>query len=129
MKKINFYRPALWLVMLAIVVQSSGCVSFFNSTEQVLTVTSPESDADIFINSNKYKTPAKVSVPRDKHVNVMVEKPGYTTFKTEITNSLSGCGVTDAISSIFLLIPIIGLLAPGAYELTYDHIDVKLYKK
>lgn len=108
--------------------QLSGCTSVFNSTEQLVTVTCLNPDCNIFINKIKYVNQAKVSLPRNEYVHILINKEGYTPYKTTITTALSGCGVTDAISGMFLLLPAFGLLSPGAYELTRTDLTVKLYE-
>ena len=106
----------------------SGCISIFNNHEQKFTVTCTEQDAIIFINGEKHANPVTVSLPRNQDVNVKVEKEGFTPFTTTIPSQLSGFGIGDVISAMFFIVPVTGLLTPGAWELVETDLKVKLYK-
>jgi hypothetical protein len=107
---------------------TSGCISVFNSHEQQFSVSCSEQDAIIYINGEKYTNPVTVTLPRNKEVNIRVEKEGFTPYITTIPNQLSGYGLGDVITSMFLIIPVTGLLTPGAWELVETDLKVKLYK-
>ena len=111
------------LTMLIIVL--CGC-SIFNTSQQTIRIVSTPRDATAYINDQAYPCPVELSVPRDKDVNIRVEKDGYYPFATVTRKTLSGYGITDAVSAGFLLIPALGLAAPGAWELTKTDFDVYL---
>ena len=112
--------PLAMLVMLL-----CGC-SIFNNHEQTLRINSTPRDATAYINGKAHACPLELSVPRDEDVNIRVEKVGFYPFETVTRKTLSGYGITDAVSAGFLLFPAIGLMTPGAWELTKTDFDVLL---
>lgn len=102
-----------------------GC-SIFNSHEQTIRINSTPRDATAYINGKAHSCPVELSVPRDEDISIRVEKDGYYPYETVARKTLSGYGITDAVSAGFLLIPAIGLATPGAWELTKTDFDVLL---
>lgn len=111
--------------LLALSIICSGC-SIFNGHEQTLRVTSTPKDATVYVNGAPFPSPLAMSVPRDRDVHIRVVRDGYYPFETTSRRTLSGYGITDAVSAGFLLLPAIGLAAPGAWELTKTDFDVLL---
>ena len=75
----------------------TGCSAFKSST-QVFTVTADPSDAEIYINGNRAGTgTASQSVKRNRDVQVMVKKAGYSTVKVA---SAIGAAITPDLRNI-----------------------------
>jgi len=102
-----------------------GC-SIFNSREQTIHINSTPRDATAYINGKAHPCPVELTVPRDEDVEIRIVKTGYYPYETVTRKTLSGYGITDAVSAGFLLFPVIGLATPGAWELTKTDFDILL---
>ena len=100
--------------------------SIFNGHEQTLRIISTPKDATIYVNDTPHTSPLEINVPRNDDVRIRVVKDGYYPFETVSRTTLSGYGITDTVSGCFLLLPLIGLASPGAWELTRTDFDVLL---
>lgn len=100
--------------------------SIFNSHEQTLRIASTPKDATVYVNGKPYPCPLEMKVPRNEDVHIRVTRDGYYPFETVSRRTLSGFGITDAVSAGFLLFPAIGLASPGAWELTQTDFSVLL---
>lgn len=117
------------LSVASLVVLESGCSTFKPSTQKLNIMTS-ESDADIFVNGGFVgKGTVTTSVPRNESVTVMAKKDGYMPASINIGTKLSKTGVLDIIGAFIILIPVIGLFMPGAYELQNDNVSLPLAKQ
>ena len=110
-------------VMLAAAI--SGC-SIFVPHFQTVTVTGEPEDAKVTINGNSVCIPGSLVLRRDKPIFLSVVKAGYQPYTSSCGYSLSGWGVTDLIFGVILLVPLFGLMSPGAYKLDMDHFDFTL---
>lgn len=130
--RVRTARPRPWKRAVALATAASvllataGC-SFLVSSQQRITVTSDPPGARVIINGNVAGvTPLQTSIARREEALIMVSKPGYQTVTRTTTKSLSATGVVDIIGGVFLLVPFLGLLAPGAYEQEPVNIGVTL---
>ena len=99
-------------------------------SQQSISVTASEPDADIFINGQLIgKGNVETMVPRNQNVSLMVKKDGYYPATRNIGTNLSMAGVLDMIGGCIILIPFIGLAAPGAKELSQNNISLSLQKE
>ncbi|OGW79688.1 MAG: hypothetical protein A2Z83_00455 [Omnitrophica bacterium GWA2_52_8] len=58
----------------------------------------------------------------------MAKKDGYVTTQRAIGKSLNTTGVLDIIGGVLILIPLFGLLAPGAYSLDETNVQISMVK-
>ncbi|MGC3973925.1 MAG: PEGA domain-containing protein [Nitrospira sp.] len=91
--------------------------SLFGGTSQSLTVNSDPPGANVLINGTLAgTTPLQQQVPRRGDLTVEVQKAGYTP-QTRVTGrKLSSVGIVNVIGGALLLLPLLGLIAPGAWE-------------
>lgn len=116
-------------VLLCLSVVLSGCSAFRSSTE-VLTVTTDQPDTQIFINGTMAgQGTAQMPVKRNQTVSVMAKKDGYITVQRSIGKSLNTTGVLDIVGGVLILLPLFGLLAPGAYSLDETNINIMMIKE
>lgn len=102
----------------------SGC-SLFAPKTQMVSVTTSEQDAQIFINGNLMGTGvATASVRRDQDVSIMTKKDGFYPATRTIEPSLSTTGILDVIGGCIFLIPFFGLMAAGSQKLDSNNITV-----
>ena len=106
----------------------SSCSAFRSST-QVLTVTTDQPDAQIYINGQLAgHGTAAMPVKRNQNAQILVKKPGYLTIQRAVGKSLNGTGILDIVGGVIILIPLFGLLAPGAYSLDENNIAMVMIR-
>ena len=94
----------------------SGC-SFFGGSSQNFAVSSDPIGATVRINGQQVGvTPLQHQVARRGDLLVEVEKMGYKSQFRQTSRKLSSLGIVDVIGGAVLLLPLIGLIAPGAWE-------------
>lgn len=105
---------------------TAGC-STFKSHTQVFNVTADPPDAEIYINGAMAGTgSASRSVKRDENVQVMVRRDGCDTVQRSIGKHMNETAILDAVGGVLILLPLIGLATPGAYDLDETNISVML---
>lgn len=97
----------------------SGC-SLFMPWKQTISIKGNPPGATVVLNGNTVSAPGEFRVRRDKNVTIVVTKDGYHPHLAAAGYSLSTCGILDVIGGVIFLIPLFGLLAPGAYSLDND---------
>ena len=107
---------------------TTGCSAFRSST-QTITVTTDQPDTEIYINGAMAgKGTASIPVKRNQNVSILAKKDGYIPVNRTIGKSLNTTGVLDIVGGILVLIPIFGLLAPGAYSLDEENVTIMMVK-
>jgi hypothetical protein len=110
---------------IAVSILTTGCSTLAANT-QTLKVACSEPDASIQINGGKpYQGTARLEARRNKPVSIACYKSGYFPSQKVISSSLSGTGVADLVGSFILVLPVLGLFTPGAWNL--DETDVTLF--
>jgi len=72
---------------------------------------------------------ASAVVKRNENVQIMAKKPGYITSQKTIGKGLNTTGILDIVGGVLILIPLFGLLAPGAYSLDETNVNVMMVKE
>lgn len=104
------------LTILICTISLSGC-SFFGGSSQTFSVSSTPTGATVRINGQQIGvTPLQHQVSRRGDLLVEVEKPGYKNQFRQTSRKLSGLGIADVIGGAVILLPLIGLVSPGAWE-------------
>lgn len=126
---IEVLRKSICLMLvLAFGTLQFGC-SAFTGSRQHFSVTTPERDAQIYVNGEFAGTgTAKVTVPRNQNVSVLVKKDGCYPATREVGTKMSSTGIADIIGGCIILIPFIGLLFPGSHQLDQDNVAIVLEK-
>ncbi|MFO0732267.1 MAG: PEGA domain-containing protein [Nitrospiraceae bacterium] len=105
--------------MICLVVCTSylaGC-SFFGGTSQQLKINSEPPGATVLVNGSQIgTTPLQYDAPRRGELRIDVQKPGYQTSSRATSRKLSSVGFVDVIGGAMFLLPLLGLIAPGAWE-------------
>lgn len=109
-------RPVIVALLIACPLNLTAC-SIFGGSSQPLTVNSEPPGANVLINGTLAgTTPLQHQVPRRGDLTIEVQKAGYTP-QTRVTGrKLSSVGIVDVIGGAMLLLPLLGLIAPGAWE-------------
>ena len=104
----------------------TGC-SIFSGSTQPLMVNSEPPGAQVLINGTVAgTTPLQYQVPRRGDLTVEVHKTGYQTQSRVTGRKLSSTGIVDVIGGAVFLLPLLGLIAPGAWEQDPSTIDITL---
>lgn len=91
--------------------------SIFGGSTQPLMVSSYPAGANILINGVQAgTTPLQYQASRRVDLMVEVQKPGYTSQFRSTSRKLSTLGIVDMIGGVMFLLPLLGLIAPGAWE-------------
>ena len=94
----------------------SGC-SLFGGSSQNFAVSSDPVGATVRINGQQVGvTPLQQQVSRRGDLLIEVEKAGYKSQFRQTSRKLSSLGIVYVIGGAVLLLPPIGLFAPGAWE-------------
>jgi hypothetical protein len=109
-------RGATVALVIASHLTLTGC-SIFGGSSQQLTVISDPSGAQVLINGTAAgTTPLQYEVPRRGDLVVEVQKPGYKSQSRMTGRKLSSIGIVDVVGGAIFLLPLLGLIAPGAWE-------------
>jgi hypothetical protein len=114
------------LLILSLLAISGGCATIIQGTTQDIGITTDPSEADLLVdNSERYKSPAKITMKRKNDHIVEVTKEGFEKENVNIKSVISG-----AVAGNLLLGGIIGIgvdaLSGGANRLEPDNINVRL---
>lgn len=114
------------LTTIAIVSLLSGC-SLLAGHSQDLTVRTEPATATIYIDGKEVgKGHVTERVKRNRAVNILVTNPGYSSKTEEVRTRLSSTGIADLVGGALILIPAIGLVSPGAWELQRNTVMIPL---
>ncbi len=101
--------------------------SIFGGSSQALTVNSDPPGANVLINGTLAgTTPLQHQVPRRGDLTVEVQKAGYKPQSRMTGRKLSSVGIVDVIGGALFLLPLLGLIAPGAWEQDPGTIGITL---
>ncbi len=101
--------------------------SIFGGSSQSLTVNSDPPGANVLINGTLAgTTPLQQQVPRRGDLTVEVQKAGYKPQSRMTGRKLSSVGIVDVIGGALFLLPLLGLIAPGAWEQDPGMIGITL---
>ena len=116
-------------VILAIAVFGYGCGTIVYGTRQNVSIGSNPSGAAATIGDIKVKTPATVSLSREKDYVVTVESEGYERGQAIINREFNGWATI--LGNILWLLPgvVVDLWAGGAWTLKPEAVNVSLDKK
>jgi len=106
----------------------SGCSAFAPRT-QTVSASCSEADATLQINGGQtYIGQTKIEARRDKVFSYSCFKQGYYPAHKSVSYSISPTGVADFIGSMFILIPIVGIFTPGAWDLDEKEVTINMLK-
>ena len=95
-----------------------------------MTIASDPAGAKVTVNGAYVgTTPTVYNTRRDEPLSLMVSKDGYETAVRSVSTKISGTGIVDIIGGCIWLVPFLGLLAPGAWEVDSSNLTVQLAPK
>lgn len=111
---------AYYAVSVILAATMTGC-SLLAPRTQTITINGNPANASIVVNGQTLQAPATVSVRRNKTANIVITKKGYNPAMHSIGHSIGPWGILDIIGGLIFLVPFVGLVSPGAYELDQDN--------
>ena len=108
--------PIFFLTSCSLVVPGSQSVNILPSSPR----------ADVYVDGNLIgKGPQSVSMKKSSSHSIMA-KCGGSAGTGVVDHSLSTTGILDIIGGFLILVPFLGLLAPGAWKLSPESISVAI---
>lgn len=106
----------------------AGC-STWQPTTQRVKIACSEPDAVLDVSGIKYRGSVELDARRNKDLLLSCAKPGFLTAGKTVRTSMSGTGKADAVGGLILLVPAIGLVTPGAWDLDESDITIPMLKE
>ena len=119
-------RRLIAVISLVCLVAGQSACSFGSASMQSVAIIPSHPKAEVFVDGNYMGIgPQSIRLAKDATHSVMA-KCGDSAGAATIDRNLSETGMLDIIGGFFLLIPLIGLVAPGAWELSPASISVAI---
>jgi len=116
-------RALLSLLLIPLLLLSSAC-SLFAPPSQSINIVPSNPNASVFVDGNLVgKGPQSVRLSKSDTHSVMA-KCGNSAGTGMVDRELSTTGILDIIGGCLLLVPFIGLVAPGSHELSPSTLSV-----
>jgi hypothetical protein len=110
-------RATLALALsLALVVGSAGCSAFKPKMQQVTIATVPVGATVIVDGKEVGRSPVTVPLQRNRSHSIAATL-GSKTGTRDLNTRLATSGILDIVGAVLFLVPGIGLLTPGAFDL------------
>jgi len=109
--------------------QAIACSAFRASTQPVKFTCEPKDGVSLVVNGKKYDCPVTVEVSRNRELPVEGYKDGYAPYKRTINYHRSDTYWLDLIGTCICLVPVFGLMTPGAYDIDETDVTVILSEK
>lgn len=118
-----------FVVLTSVLILTSGC-SAMKADKYTDVEVNCNPDSSIASVDGEHKgSPATFSVVTNKDIEVSCQKAGYITSTTKVRTHITTTGILDAIGGFFFLVPAIGLISPGAWDLNQKTFDITLIKE
>lgn len=125
----EIHKKIIALITLSSIVMINSSCSLGVGSKQTVTVNS-NVPASIMANGSPVgKTPLSFDAKRVKSLALIATAPGYSQSTKTIDRQLSKTGMLDGVGGLFLILPWLGLLSDGAWELEEDHVFMNLEKR
>jgi len=111
-----------------LLVATTGC-SAFRAHNQTMNINCTPEDAILMVNGQRYSSPVQVSVKRNRDVLLQAHKEGYVPYQRTIGHHFNGTGALDAVGTLLILVPCVGLFTPGAWSLDETDVGINLYQE
>ncbi len=113
------------IIATLLITSLAGC-SLIQPSTQPVTIVPSNQNAQIYVDGNMIgKGPQTVQLKRNAAHSIMAKCP-KSAGVAGIDKSLSTTGILDIIGGIIILVPFIGLLSPGAYDLSPTSLSVAI---
>ena len=117
------------VIFFTLVAMISGCSTFKSNKYTDVSVNCKPDNSIAGVNGERKESPSKFSVITNKDIDVSCQKPGYITSTTKVRTHITTTGILDAIGGLLFLVPAIGLISPGAWDLDQKDFEMTLVKE
>lgn len=122
----TIHRLSSLLSAAAICLALPACSAFQPPTQNV-TVATTTPGATIKANGVTVgQSPVTFKAKRNRDLNLIATKPGYNDSAMVVSRQTSGTFMLDLVGGFFFLVPWVGILTPGAYELSSTQVEMPL---
>ncbi len=103
-----------------------GC-SLFVPKHQAITITASDPEAQLFVDGQPVGTgTTAVQLERNKS-HTVTAKTATKSGAAALNKRISGVGIVDLVAGCFLLVPFLGVLGPGFWELEPENVQVNVH--
>ena len=118
-------HPTKRLAASLVVLLAGGCSLFRPAKQQVIIETTP-TGVPVYIDGEpRGVSPVTVDLQRNTGHTIMASTQG-SVYTQALEPKLSATGALDIVGAAVILVPGVGLLAPGAYDLNTRHVTLHL---
>jgi len=111
--------------LLLLVSLLAGCSAFQDATQSVR-ITCLQPETTLMINDVKRDCPTTIDLPRNRASLIEARKTGYSPSVRQIGYHLGEMGKLDLVGTVLLLVPVIGLVTAGAWDLDQTELTINL---
>ena len=110
----------------AMLLGPAGCSLFVDSSQHIR-IEASDPAARIFVDGQEVGTgSALVPMRRNRTHSVRAEAPDGGVAQGRIRKNISTTGILDIVGGFFFLVPFLGILGPGFWELDPNYVYLKL---
>jgi hypothetical protein len=114
-------------VLILCVVFVSGC-SLFQPPTQEINVYCTQQDGVVFVNGNPHDCPViQTKARRDKTLTISAQKPGFEGYEKTVKPHMNKFYYIDTLGALIWLVPVFGIMSPGAWDLDQTDFYVSFY--
>ena len=114
------------LLILSLLGISSGCATIIHGTTQDIGITTDPSDADLLVDgSERYKSPAKITLKRKDDHMIEITKDGYQKENVNLKSVISGVVAGNLLAGGIIGVGV-DALSGGASRLVPESVDIRL---
>ncbi|HIJ86844.1 MAG TPA: hypothetical protein HPP97_04065 [Desulfuromonadales bacterium] len=113
------------LITLISFVTLQGCSAFKDST-QTVNIQCAEPGTILQVNGQNRTCPTQIEAKRNRDLSIQAHKTGYTSYMRTIGHHFSSTGALDAVGTLLIILPVVGLFTAGAWDLDETDIMVQL---
>lgn len=113
------------LILLSVCIALTPSCSLFRAGTQSVVVSATDSGAQLFADGAPIGTgTASVSLKRNESHTFLAKMPDGRAGTAQVGRSLSSTAMLDIVGGLFLILPFLGLLAPGAWDLDTTNVVI-----
>lgn len=115
------------IILFAVAICFLGCSAFKPSTQPVKFTCEPK-DVTLVVNGKRHDCPTTIEAQRNLELSVEGYKDGFLPYKRVVSYHMSETAYLDIVGTCIFLLPVFGLMTPGARDLDETDIHVILVK-
>jgi hypothetical protein len=89
----------------------------------------PKEGVVLVVNGQRHNCPVTIEAQRNRELSIEGYKEGYLPYKRNISYHNSDTAILDLIGTCIFLLPVFGLMTPGAKDLDETDVTIILPEK